>query len=112
MNESREKWLSELKVGDEVCIQSSGTLGQHHEITKISKKTPTRKFRVNNYLFDKMGECSIGWTYYSIIPATQEVKQGIKDRNVRYRVKQTDFDSLQQDKINRIYAIILEEVRT
>jgi len=109
MNEERMKWLSGLKIGDKVCVESSGTMGKFHDITTVEKVTHKGQFRINGNLYNSNGERRDGWSYYSIIPATDEVRQGIKNRNMRYRVKKTDFDSLTQDKINRIYSILMED---
>jgi len=109
MDEQRRIWLNGLKIGDEVCVESSGTLGTFYDITTVEKVTHKGQFRVKENLYNSNGERREGWSYSSIIPATDEIKQGIKDRNRRYRVKKTDFDSLTQDKINRIYSILMED---
>lgn len=109
MDEQRRKWLDGLQIGDKVCVESSGTAGTFHDILIVEKITPTKQFRIRGSLYNSDGERREGWSHYSIIPATDEVRQGIKDRNKRYRVKKTDFDSLQQDKINRIYDILMEK---
>lgn len=107
--EARKLWLTTLKAGDKVCVESYGTMGKFHDITTINKLTPTGQFRIGAYLFNKDGERREGWSHFIIIPATDEIRQGIKDRNVRREVKKIDFNTLSQDKINRIYAILKEE---
>lgn len=109
MDEQRRIWLSGLKLGNEVYVQSSGTLGTFYDITVVEKVTNKGQFQIKGNLYNSNGERREGWSHYSIIPVTDEIKQGIKDRNKRYRVGKTDFSKLSQDKINRIYYVIMEE---
>lgn len=107
MTFDRKSWLANLKEGDEVCVDTTVIGGDNHQkITTITKITSTHKFKVDKDLFNEYGERKINWTRSTLIPSTPEVKQGIRDRNRRYYVKNIDYSQLSQESIDEIYVLL------
>lgn len=115
LREQYKQWLSNLKVGDTVCVEHhSAFQGSGKLITKIVKITPKRWITVEKYpdRHFKDGQYDSGTnfssTWYKLIPVTPEIEEEIKLRFACNLIKNMDISLLTPDQIKRIYNIIKE----
>ena len=107
MDENRQKWLNNLKVGDEICYDTALNF-EHFIIAKITKITPTRRFVLSNGdRMDNEGYSRISpWQTIHIEEITTEIKIGIKRRKLINKFQSFDFNKITYDKLIEIDQII------
>lgn len=114
----RNNWLSSLKMGNVVCYNTGSYENPCMIIETIKKITPKGTLVLNKSGYKvNGGSIAIGdWTHYFIQPYTEEVKNGIQERNKRrdliQRIKELSTDNYKNvsiEKLEKIYNILMEE---
>jgi hypothetical protein len=100
-------WLDGLKVGDEVCYH---TRYHGYVFETIEKITPTKQIKTKNHTF-KNGYCRTGtWDAgLTLQPITQKVLDTARKSHLYGEIKNTKFEILSLDQLERI-SIIIKEV--
>ena len=72
MNE-REKWLSQLCVGDNVIVEKLS--GKSRDVYEIERITPTRRMIVNGVRYEPNGFVALGgvWNKTKLLPLEVDV---------------------------------------
>lgn len=77
-----EEWRQTVKVGDEAFIHSR----HGYTFVKVTRLTPTQIIVGENMRFNKKTGDRCGqdcWNFESLVQPTEEIKQGIRERNER-----------------------------
>lgn len=108
-----KEWLSNLKVGDMVCLEYHYFSEINRSLSRVSRITPKKWITVQGKpddLYFKDGETrkikSSTSIYYKIVPLTPEIEEDIKLTFAKNVIKTTNFDNLPPDMIKKIYQII------
>lgn len=110
-----EKWCNELKVGDEVAIDTGRYGVRDYEIRKIERITPARRFSLEGRSteFDSKGSergNTDKWRpRMTLEPVTQKVKDHIRHKYVVARIEKASWRNFNLDKLERILAILDED---
>lgn len=110
MTEEKENWLSNIKVGDEVAVNS--TMGCYKDIERVERITNTMiKTKQSSYRKKNGHEITSNvWGGKTLIPLTQEIIDGIKLRNksgeLNELIRKTSIISLGIERIEKIIEII------
>jgi hypothetical protein len=101
----REEWVSNLKVGDEVALYSSGW-GGSWSIAVIEKITPTGRFNLSGgSVANKDG--SIRGSYNDIQPVTHEIRERIFERKMRnYVIHNFKVNDLTIEELHKVYTML------
>jgi hypothetical protein len=102
-----EHWISELKVGDEVAIYSSGW-GGSWSILKITKITPTGRLNLNDGSVVVNNDGTIrGDNFNKIKPVTDDIREKIFIRKMRgYVLRNFNVYDLECDELHKVYRIL------
>jgi 3-dehydroquinate synthase class II len=98
----RQKWLSELNVGDKVAVNDS-------RIEKIRHITENGHYYVSSYTFNCLGEM-VGQRNHKIYPVTQNLIRQLKQEDlflkVREAVSNLRSTDLSYEKLKNIAVIL------
>ena len=105
---TNEKWLESLKVGDQVALNGSYN---NLLIRVVSRLTKTLIILDTGGRFRRDSGYVVGgniWNSSLITPVTEEIRSKIRTSNLKYKISRINFESLTNEKIERILAIVNE----
>ena len=109
-HEERKEWLDSLTEGSSVAIDL-GRCTKNWVITKITKITPKRKFRVayHDDLYMEGGCTRLdSWTSYQIEPVTPEITAMVERQRNIDKIRQIKVKTLSDAKLKAIVEIAYE----
>jgi len=98
----------ELAIGIEIFVSGSG----NNKIEKIVRETPTMWITENDstriYKKDNsvVGNSSSKWSFKSFVIARQEHYDMLKKRDLSYKLRNYNFDSLELEQLEKINQIL------
>ena len=108
-HDERKKWLDSLKVGDEVCYDTSAYNSRYYKILKIEKITPKRYFVLENMHFkvNPQGRYrSDVWHSLQIEPVTEEIRIRVHRLAIIRQITSYNMNWLDYDDLKKIEQII------
>lgn len=111
--ENREEWLKSLKVGDRVAY-STGSYGfRSYRFDTVAKITPTGRIKLKeliNVTFSErgtqMGQVSSWTPRIEIVPATDEIYQFMRLKNMRDCLSKIRVADLPEEELGQIHKIL------
>jgi hypothetical protein len=103
-----EEWLKNLKVGDKVALNGSYN---NLLIRVVSRITKTLIILDTGGRFKRDTGYVVGgniWSSALITPVTDEIISKIRTSNLKYKISRIDFETLSNDKLERILTIVNE----
>ena len=98
----------ELAIGVEIFVSGSG----NEQIEKIARETPTMWIteKGNTRIYKKdnsiVGGSSSKWSFKRFVIARQEHYDKLKKRDLSYKLRTFNFDSLELEELEKINQIL------
>lgn len=107
----KQEWLDSLQVGDTVVEETMGFAKRNYKITTVERITEKRRITTaTGSKFNNVGR-EIGEKHFTraiLIPLTDEIVATLTREKNLSLIGRTDFDSLPNEYVEKIAAIIKE----